>query len=61
MKPQMDMHEKACQFMDKNSLPNWHKLSLDEWLFEYRKQLPLDIYLEGCELLRHFIGYGGEA
>jgi hypothetical protein len=57
----MDMHEKARQFMDQHSLPSWDRLSLDEWLLEYRGQLPPEVYLDGLDLLRHFSGYGGEA
>lgn len=57
----MDMHEKARQFMDQHSLPDWDRLSLDEWLLEYRGQLPPEVYLDGLDLLRHFSGYGGEA
>jgi len=52
---EMFMHDTAREFMDKFAPDRQTEpLSLDEWLVEYAKELPMSVWLAGNQLLGIF-------
>ncbi len=52
--PEESLHLVARQFMERNSKPEWEKVSLDDWMYEHANDISDEVKAQGTAIIQGF-------